>query len=128
MAPCSSIDARFVVRAEIVREKGTNRGGFFRGAVDKYPMGGRRLELPSLGDPRRISGRSAGGVLEDIQRQRAAVWHTYHASLREWAADAGVTQPTVPARCRQPAHLYYLLLPDLRHRDGMLRHLAGVSG
>jgi dTDP-4-amino-4,6-dideoxygalactose transaminase len=52
------------------------------------------------------------------------VWDAYHSELADWAAQEGVAQPTVPADCTQPAHLYYLLLPDLDRRQGLLRHLA----
>jgi dTDP-4-amino-4,6-dideoxygalactose transaminase len=122
-------DISYVNRAEIIREKGTNRSQFFRGAVDKY----RWVDIGSSYLPSDLLAAFLTGQLEafaDIQRQRHAVWDTYHRELADWAAEQGVAQPTVPPECEQPAHLYYLLLPDLDRRQRMLRHLAerGVQG
>jgi dTDP-4-amino-4,6-dideoxygalactose transaminase len=110
-------------RAEIIREKGTNRSQFFRGAVDKY----RWVDLGSSYLPSELLAAFLTAQLEsfaDIQRRRGTVWSRYHAALADWAADGGVTQPTVPAHCEHPAHIYYLLLPSLEHRQGLLRHLS----
>jgi dTDP-4-amino-4,6-dideoxygalactose transaminase len=118
-----------VERAEIIREKGTNRSQFFRGMVDKY----RWVDIGSSYLPSDLLAAFLTAQLEsfgEIQRQRHAVWDTYHRELADWAAEHGVAQPTVPAECVQPAHLYYLLLPDLGHRQDMLRHLSahGILG
>lgn len=122
-------DDRFLERAEIIREKGTDRSRFFRGQVDKY----RWMDLGSSFLPSDLLAAGLTAQLEsfaEIQRQRHAVWATYHTELADWAAHRGVTQPTVPADREHPAHLYYLLMPDLAQRQALLRHLSerGVLG
>ncbi|MCP2322595.1 dTDP-4-amino-4,6-dideoxygalactose transaminase [Hamadaea flava] len=115
-------DAEFHDRAEIIREKGTNRGQFFRGMVDKY----RWIDVGSSYLPSDLLAAFLCAQLEEfkeIQAQRMAVWNHYHAELAGWAREQGVTQPTVPADRVHPAHLYYLLLPDLDNRQAMLAHL-----
>jgi dTDP-4-amino-4,6-dideoxygalactose transaminase len=116
-------DTRFVARAEIIREKGTNRSQFFRGQVDKY----RWVDIGSSYLPSDILAAYLTAQLEsfpEIQRRRHAIWSTYDNQLRDWAAAQGVTQPTVPAGCEHPAHLYYLILPSLDRRQALLRHLS----
>lgn len=67
---------------------------------------------------------------DDIQNRRGAAWQAYHCGLAAWAQRSGVAQPTIPADRTHPAHLYYLLMPDLANRQGMLAHLAarGIRG
>ena len=122
-------DPAYLDRAEILREKGTNRSQFFRGMVDKYTW----VDVGSSYLPSDLLAAYLTAQLEsfaEIQRQRHTVWKTYHVELADWAAAQGVPQPTVPAGCAHPAHLYYLLMPDLDRREGLLRHLAdrGVHG
>jgi dTDP-4-amino-4,6-dideoxygalactose transaminase len=117
-------DLRYFERAEVVREKGTNRGQFFRGMVDKY----RWMDIGSSFLPSDLLAAFLTAQLErfaETQRQRHTVWGTYHDRLADWAAEQQVTQPTVPDDRAHPAHLYHLLLPDLESRQGMLKHLAG---
>jgi len=114
----------FVERAEIVREKGTNRSRFFRGQVDKYTwvdVGSSYLpsELLAAFLLAQLEGREA------IQARRRAVWETYHAGLAGWASRQGVRQPYIPAECEQPYHMYYLLLPTLDDRTRFIQHLRG---
>jgi dTDP-4-amino-4,6-dideoxygalactose transaminase len=116
-------------RAEIIREKGTDRSRFFRGQVDKY----RWMDVGSSYLPSDLLAAGLTAQLEsfaEIQRRRHAVWDAYHAGLADWALEWGVGRPVVPAGCEHAAHLYYLLMPDLEQRQGMLRHLAehGVQG
>lgn len=116
-------DLRFLERAEVIREKGTNRSQFFRGMVDKY----RWVDLGSSYLPSDLLAAFLTGQLESfetIQRQRQAVWSAYHHELAGWAAEQGVVQPTVPADRVHPAHLYYLLLPTLAERQRLIGHLA----
>ncbi|WP_432981627.1 dTDP-4-amino-4,6-dideoxygalactose transaminase [Dactylosporangium sp. CA-233914] len=122
-------DDRFHDRAEIIREKGTNRGQFFRGMVDKY----RWMDLGSSYLPSDLLAAFLTAQLEhfpEIQRRRMHVWNSYHNRLATWAVEHGVIQPTVPEDRTHPAHLYYLLLPDLASRSAMLSHLLeqGVLG
>lgn len=115
-------DRRFIERAEILREKGTNRSRFFRGEVDKYTW----VDIGSSYLPSDLLAAFLLAQLEArdfIQKQRHRVWNSYHAQLPEWAKNNGVALPTVPADCEQPAHLYYLLLPTEAARDAMIAYL-----
>ncbi|HET6213514.1 MAG TPA: dTDP-4-amino-4,6-dideoxygalactose transaminase [Micromonosporaceae bacterium] len=117
-------DLEYFHRAEIIREKGTNRSQFFRGQVDKY----RWIDIGSSYLPSELLAAFLTAQLEAfgaIQKKRHAIWNAYHERLSDWAAGNGVARPTVPADRVQPAHLYFLLLPDLDNRQGLIRHLAG---
>jgi dTDP-4-amino-4,6-dideoxygalactose transaminase len=116
-------DPALVARAEIIREKGTDRARFFRGQVDKY----RWVDLGSSYLPADTLAAQLTAQLEAfdrIQRRRQAVWQAYHVGLAEWAARNDVRRPEIPDGCAHPAHLYYLLLPDLAHRQAFIAHLA----
>ena len=122
-------DDRLRERAEIIREKGTDRSRFFRGQVDKY----RWMDVGSSYLPSDLLAAGLTAQLEsfaEIQRRRHGIWDAYHAGLAEWAAESGVGRPVVPIGSEHAAHLYYLLMPDLEQRQAMLRHLAehGVQG
>lgn len=109
-------------RAEILREKGTNRKQFFRGQVDMY----RWVDLGSAFMPSEIAAAQLTAQLEafdKIQFRRHAVWSDYDEGLADWAEDQGVSRPAVPEGCVHPAHLYYLLLPDLANRQAIIAHL-----
>lgn len=117
-------DDRFSERAEILREKGTNRSRFFRGQVDKYTW----VDIGSSFLPGEITAAFLCAQLEDadnITQRRLAIWNHYHA----WAAaneDAGrVVRPTIPAHCVHNAHMYYMLLPSLEARTHFIQSLKG---
>jgi dTDP-4-amino-4,6-dideoxygalactose transaminase len=115
-------DARFVERAEVLREKGTNRSRFFRGQVDKYTW----VDVGSSFLPSDLLAAFLFAQLEareQIQAKRRRVWQRYAAELGGWAQQTGVTLPHVPAHCEQPYHLFYLLLPSLEKRQALMRHL-----
>jgi dTDP-4-amino-4,6-dideoxygalactose transaminase len=115
-------DARFLERAEIMREKGTNRARFFRGQVDKYSW----VELGSSYVMSDVLAAFLFAQLEawpNIQARRRALWERYHATLTNWAHAHGVRQPIVPAHCEQAWHMYYLLLPSLEVRTALIAHL-----
>lgn len=121
-------DPRYVERAEVLREKGTDRSRFFRGEVDKYSW----VDIGSSYLPSDILAAFLWAQLEArerIQSRRAAVWNYYHRHLREWAEANHVQLPHVPADCRQPYHLYYLVLPSAAVRRALIEHLRarGVS-
>ncbi|GAA0374273.1 dTDP-4-amino-4,6-dideoxygalactose transaminase [Microbispora corallina] len=119
-------DARLAARAEIIREKGTDRGRFFRGQVDKYQW----VDIGSSYLPSDVLAAMLTAQLESfdrIQALRHRVWRAYHEGLSEWAAENGVVQPVVPDGCRHPAHLYYLLLPGLGDRQAFIAHLAAAG-
>ena len=116
-------DASMIERAEIIREKGTNRSRFFRGQVDKYTW----VEQGSSYLPSEILAAFLFAQFEQreaIQQKRRQVWETYRDALAGWAGAHGVQLPTVPAGCEQAFHMFYLLLPSLEHRRRFLKHLA----
>lgn len=115
-------DPRFVERAEILREKGTNRSRFFRGEVDKYTW----VDLGSSFLPSDMLAAYLYAQLEareDIQSRRRRVWERYNAELADWAASRNVRLPVVPAHCEQPYHMFYLLMPSLDARQAFIAHL-----
>ncbi len=111
-----------VERAEIIREKGTNRSRFFRGQVDKYTW----VDIGSSYLPSDVLAAFLYGQLEQrdkIQSHRQRVWQTYHNGLQAWAAQNGVQQPFIPAHVEQAYHMYYLLLPNLDTRQRFIQTL-----
>lgn len=115
-------DPKFIERAEIIREKGTNRSRFFRGQVDKYTW----VELGSSYVISDVLAAFLFGQLEvwkQIQARRRRIWENYDQRLRDWAEANEVRRPTIPAHCEQAYHMYYLLLPTLEHRQALIAHL-----
>jgi dTDP-4-amino-4,6-dideoxygalactose transaminase len=115
-------DPKLIERAEIVREKGTNRARFFRGQVDKYTW----VDLGSSYLPSDILAAYLYGQLEQrekIQAHRRNVWHTYETGLTDWAAKHGVGLPVIPGHCEQTYHMFYMLLPDLDRRQKLIMYL-----
>ena len=115
-------DPQYVERAEILREKGTNRSRFFRGQVDKYTW----VDLGSSYLPSDILAAFLYAQLErynQIQAKRRWVWEYYLANLHSWALKNSVNLPFVPDYCEQPYHMFYMLLPSLKSRQGLIEHL-----
>jgi dTDP-4-amino-4,6-dideoxygalactose transaminase len=115
-------DAALVERAEILREKGTDRSRFFRGQVDKYTW----IDVGSSYLPSDLLAAFLWAQLEDwkgIQASRHRAWAYYQEHLAPWAERHGVRLPQVPLHCAHPAHLFYLLMPDLAQRQAMIAHL-----
>jgi len=115
-------DNRFAERAEIIREKGTNRAKFFRGQVDKYSW----IDVGSSYLPSEILAAVLYGQLEMrqlIQQARKNIWQHYYDGLQEWAAEMGVTLPIVPHDRVQPYHMFYMLMPSLETRQALIEHL-----
>jgi dTDP-4-amino-4,6-dideoxygalactose transaminase len=115
-------DPALVERAEIIREKGTNRSRFFRGQVDKYTW----VDKGSSYLPSDILAAFLYAQLEQrekIQSHRQMVWNFYNENLKEWARAHEVQIPHVPAYCDQAYHMFYMLLPTLELRQGMISHL-----
>ncbi len=115
-------DRRFIERAEIIREKGTNRSRFFRGQVDKYSW----VDLGSSYLPSDVLAAFLLGQLEQherIQARRRRIWETYFEALGPWAARVGARLPIVPAWCDQAYHAFYVLLPTLAARQALIQHL-----
>ncbi len=112
----------FIERAEIIREKGTDRSRFFRGQVDKYTW----VDIGSSYLPSDLLAAFLLAQLEardDIQNKRRRLWEIYYKHLSGWAKDRGVVLPTVPAHCRQAYHMFYLLMPSLSQRQAFIEHL-----
>ena len=115
-------DPQYIERAEIIREKGTNRSRFFRGQVDKYTW----VDVGSSYLPSDILSAFLYAQLEswkDIQVKRKRIWEYYDQHLGSWADQNGVRLPFIPATCEQPYHMFYLLLPSLETRQALIAHL-----
>jgi len=117
-------DPGLIERAEILREKGTNRSLFFRGQVDKYTW----VDVGSSFLPSDILAAFLCAQLEAweaIQERRKRVWMYYYEHLWRWAAEHEVRLPVIPPDCQQPYHMFYILLPSLKARSELIAHLAG---
>jgi dTDP-4-amino-4,6-dideoxygalactose transaminase len=116
-------DADLIPRAEVMREKGTDRSRFLRGEVDKYTW----HDVGSSYVPSEMLAGFLLGQLEArvlIQERRRRVFDRYHAGLAEWAARHDVRMPSVPADCEQAFHMFYLRLADRPARDGLIDALS----
>lgn len=115
-------DQKFVERAEIIREKGTNRSRFFRGQVDKYTwvdIGSSYLPSDMLAAYLFAQFESA----DVIQTKRRQIWQNYYAALRDWAEENSVGLPTIPEECEQAFHMFYIILPSLDARQNLIAYL-----
>jgi dTDP-4-amino-4,6-dideoxygalactose transaminase len=115
-------DPRYIERAEIIREKGTNRSRFFRGQVDKYTW----VDIGSSYLPSDILAAFLYAQLENwhkIQVHRQKVWNFYYENLKAWCAAHEIQLPYVPEHCDQAYHMFYLLLPTRELRQGLIAHL-----
>ena len=115
-------DPRYIERAEIIREKGTNRNRFFRGQVDKYTW----VDLGSSYLPSDILAAFLFAQFEhrdQIQSRRRRIWEYYNERLAEWAGKNNVRLPFVPEHCEQPWHMFYMLMPSLQERQAIIAHL-----
>lgn len=115
-------DARFVPRAEIIREKGTNRCQFFRGMVDKYTW----VDLGSSYLPSELQTAYLWGQLEQadiITQNRLATWNAYHEAFVDLAANDKIACPYVPKECAHNGHLFYLKCKNLEERTALLAHM-----
>ena len=109
-------------RAEVIRDKGTNRAAFFRGEVDAYEW----VELGSSFLPSELQAAFLLGQLErreQIQSARLRIWNRYASELAEWGQAHEVALPAIPEGRRHPAHLFHLRLPGKRERDALIAHL-----
>jgi len=116
-------DPALVERAEIIREKGTNRSRFFRGQVDKYTW----VDIGSSYLPSDMLAAYLVGQIERaevIQSKRRRVWEHYDVDLADWASREGIQTPAIPDGCQQPFHMYYIVFPSMDERTSMIAHLA----
>ena len=115
-------DEGLIERAEIIREKGTNRGRFFRGQVDKYTW----VDLGSSYLPSDMLAAYLWAQLKratEIQERRREIWEYYDERLAGWARTYDVQLPTVPDHCEQSYHMYYMVLPSFKARTKLIKHL-----
>ena len=117
-------DANFNQRAEILREKGTDRSRFFRGEIDKYTW----VDVGSSYLPSDLLAAFLRAQLEhrdQIQSKRRLIWEIYARELASWAETNSVHLPIVPAECEQSYHMFYVLMPSFESRQALISHLVG---
>lgn len=115
-------DEKFVERAEIIWEKGTNRKKFMSGQVDKYTW----VDIGSSYLPSELIAAFLWAQLENftsIMGKRMALWENYHRCFQEAEAKSLFRRPVIPSDCQSNAHLYYLLMPTSEKRDALLAAL-----
>jgi dTDP-4-amino-4,6-dideoxygalactose transaminase len=115
-------DAALIERAEIIREKGTDRSRFFRGQVDKYSW----VDIGSsyvMSDVLAAFLYAQLEVFQKIQAERRTIWEYYDRHLRSWAAGRGIGCPTIPSHCEQSYHMYYLVMRSLEERQALIAWL-----
>jgi dTDP-4-amino-4,6-dideoxygalactose transaminase len=115
-------DDRFVERAEIIREKGTNRSSFFRGQIDKYTW----ADIGSSYLPGEITAAFLWAQLqeaENITNARHKIWNQYHSELAELEDKGLLRRPIFPEHTKHNAHMYYILLESLKERTNVINRL-----
>ena len=115
-------DPKLVERAEIIREKGTNRSRFFRGEVDKYTW----VDIGSSYLPSEILAAHLLAQLEaadEIQARRQRVWRAYFSGLMPWAKAGGALLPSAEGLTEGAFHLFYVLMPTVETRQELISHL-----
>lgn len=115
-------DPKYIDRAEVIREKGTNRSQFFRGQVDKYTW----TDVGSSFLPSDILAAFLYAQLEavdTIQADRKRIWTYYREHLNDWAGENNVALPTIPSDCEQSYHMFYLIMPSLESRQSLIAAL-----
>jgi dTDP-4-amino-4,6-dideoxygalactose transaminase len=119
-------DPALIDRADVIREKGTNRARFLEGRVDKYTW----VDIGSSWLPSDLLAAFLYAQLEAKERileKRKRVWERYHEGLSGWAAERNVRLPVIPKGCRQSYHMYYLIVPSSRGRTALIRHLKSLG-
>ncbi|MBV6750859.1 dTDP-4-amino-4,6-dideoxygalactose transaminase [Pseudomonas chlororaphis] len=115
-------DESFILRAEIIREKGTNRSQFFRGQVDKYTW----RDIGSSFLPGELQAAYLYAQLEDAQEintRRMHIWNSYHQAFAALEKSGVLVRPTIPGHVTQNAHMYYLKLKDFSIREKFIKHM-----
>lgn len=115
-------DPQYIERAEIIREKGTNRSRFFRGQIDKYTW----VDIGSsylLSDILSAFLFAQLEARELIQQRRKRIWEDYYQHLAGWAQEHNVQLPFVPEHCEQPYHMFYLIMPSFEQRQALITYL-----
>jgi dTDP-4-amino-4,6-dideoxygalactose transaminase len=115
-------DPAYSERAEIIREKGTDRSRFFRGMIDKYTW----VDVGSSYIPSEILAAVLFAQFEKhtlIQQRRKIIWDQYNQHLAAWAVENGFRMPIIPQDCEQPYHMFYMLAPNLEVRTRFIKTL-----
>lgn len=115
-------DERFIKRAEIIREKGTNRSQFFRGEIDKYTW----IDMGSSYLPSDILAAFLYAQIESmdkIKRKRKAIFEFYYNNLKEFQDKGDLRLPVIPDNCIPNYHMFYLLLPSESKRNKLMGYL-----
>lgn len=115
-------DEKLTQRAEIIREKGTNRSLFFRGQVDKYTW----MDLGSSYLPSELQAAFLWGQLEkaeEINKNRLATWNAYFKEFKDISDKGLITLPTIPENCVHNAHMFYLKLNNVNQRTELIEFL-----
>lgn len=115
-------DDRFINRAEIIWEKGTNRSSFFRGEVDKYGW----VDMGSSFLPSEIIAAFLWAQLENlekIQKKRKEIWENYNQNLKVWADENEIQMPKIPDYATNNAHMFYLVCKNLEQRTSLIDQL-----
>ena len=119
-------DKKFIERAEIIREKGTNRSKFFKGEVDKYEW----VDIGSSFLPSDITAAflyAQCSSLDIIQAKRLEIWNWYYNNLKP-LQDKGLLQlPQIPEFASNNAHIFYLVCKDLQERTALIEAITSVS-
>lgn len=119
-------DVSLAERAEILREKGTNRSRFMRGQVDKYTW----VDIGSSYLPGEIAAAFLAAQCEQaeyIKERRLHIWGAYHAWAEKWENAGILRRPFIPANCQHNAHMYYIVLPSLDVRTAFIEHMRRLG-
>jgi len=117
---------KFMERAEIIREKGTNRNLFFRGMIDKYSW----VDIGSSYLPSDLNAAYLYAQLEEateINRDRLDAWYTYYALLEDLESSGAIKLPVIPKKCTHNAHMFYIKTESLAERTRLIKHLEMSS-
>jgi len=116
-------DVKLEERADIIRDKGTNRKKYFKKQVDKYTW-------VDIGSSYLMSDLLAAFLYaqleswSEIQSRRQALWHEYDRALAGWAHENSISRPAIPENCDQAYHMYYIRLPSAEARTRLIEHLS----
>jgi dTDP-4-amino-4,6-dideoxygalactose transaminase len=116
-------DPTLIERAEVLRDKGTNRAQFVRGEVDHYTW----IDLGSAYLPSEVSAAFLWAQLEQVEaitKRRLELWHAYHERLAELESTRGLRRPSVPPECLHNGHIYFLVCRERDQRDMLIEGLA----
>lgn len=115
-------DEKFKSRAEVIREKGTNRSQFFRGMVDKYTW----VDIGSSMLPSEIQAAYLYSQLENaniINEKRLSCWNRYYEMLKPFTEDASIEMPYIPVDCQHNGHMFYIKLRNLSEREKFIEQM-----